>query len=292
MSEITADLVKALRERTGAAMMDCKRALVEVGGDIEAAVEAMRKSGQAKADKKADRIAAEGIIAIAQNPEGTAAAMIDLNCETDFVARGDDFKEFAQLVARTALSHEQTNIDALNSIIIDQKETLDEIRRNLISKVGENVQIRRIAFLKSPGVVGTYVHGNRIGVLVSLNIPNTELAKDLGMQIAANNPLVVAPEDVSAELIAKEREIYTAQASNSGKPADITAKMVEGQIKKYLQEVSLLGQAFVKNPDLTVAKLLADNKAQVIEFIRFTVGEGIEKKANNFAEEVMAQIQD
>ena len=289
MTEITADLVKTLRERTGAAMMDCKRALVAAKGDIETAIEDMRKAGQAKADKKADRIAAEGVIATAVSSDGKSAVIVDINCETDFVARGDEFKQFADAVAQAALAHKVSDVQAINDIKLASGETVDETRRNLTAKLGENIQIRRIQLLTSDGVVGGYIHGGRIGVLVSLTTADAALAKDIAMHIAASNPLVVSADQVSADLIAKEKEIFMAQAASSGKPADIIEKMVGGRIKKYVDEVSLVGQAFVKDPDMTVGKLLSSKGAKVNSFVRFSVGEGIEKKVDNFVEEVMAQ---
>lgn len=288
MSEITAALVKTLRERTSAAMMDCKRALVAANGDIEAAVEAMRKAGQAKADKKADRVVAEGMIAVKRSDDGKRAVMADINCETDFVARDVNFQAFAQTVVDTALSHNVNEVEALLNTA-NSSETIDEARRALIAKIGENIQIRRLASLESPGAVGVYVHGGRIGVMVSVSVASEELAKDIAMHIAAVNPVVILPEEVPQELVDKERDIFAAQAQSSGKPADIIEKMIQGRIQKYLAEVSLVGQAFIKQPDVTVGQLLAKHNAKVLCFTRFEVGEGIEKKVDNFVEEVMAQ---
>jgi elongation factor Ts len=289
---ISATLVKELRERTGSGMMECKKALTETNGDIDAAIELMRKSGQAKADKKASRVAAEGLIQIATSTDHKDAIIVEVNCETDFVARDTNFVDFVKRVTDLALQHKATNIDTLANVIYDTKnnETVDQARKNLIAKIGENISIRRLHHLHSEHYVGSYLHGTRIGVLVALDKVNAELAKDIAMHVAANNPIVVSPQEVPADVIAKEREIYTAQAEGSGKPADIIAKMVDGRIKKYLDEVSLLGQPFVKNPDITVAKLLQENGASVTAFVRFAVGEGIEKEVTNFAEEVMAQI--
>lgn len=288
MSEITAALVKTLRERTSAAMMDCKRALVAANGDIEAAVEAMRKAGQAKADKKADRVVAEGSITVKRSDDGKRAVMADINCETDFVARDVSFQAFAQNVVDTALIHNIHDVEALLNAA-SSSETIDEARRALIAKIGENIQIRRLASLESPGAVGVYVHGGRIGVMVSLSVASEELAKDIAMHIAAVNPVVILPEEVPQELVDKERDIFAAQAQSSGKPADIIEKMIQGRIQKYLAEVSLVGQAFIKQPDVTVGQLLAKHNAKVLSFTRFEVGEGIEKKVDNFVEEVMAQ---
>lgn len=289
MSDISAALVKTLRDRTSAAMMDCKRALVAAGGDIEAAVEAMRKAGQAKADKKADRVVAEGLIAVKRSDNGKRAVMVDINCETDFVARDVNFQAFAQQVVDCALNHNLHDVDALLTAATAQGESVDEARRALIAKIGENIQIRRVAPLESPGTVGVYVHGGRIGVMVSLSVASEELAKDIAMHIAAVNPVVILPEEVPQALVDKERDIFAAQAQNSGKPADIIEKMIQGRIQKYLAEVSLVGQAFIKQPDVTVGQLLAKQNAKVLGFTRFEVGEGIEKKVDNFVEEVMAQ---
>lgn len=289
MTDITAALVKTLRERSGAAMMDCKRALVASNGDIEEAIEAMRKSGQAKADKKADRIVAEGVISIKRSVDGKKAVMADVNCETDFVARDDHFKDFADLLTETALAQGLSDVETVMLAASSSGETVDEARRALITKVGENVQVRRLTVLESIGSVGTYIHGGRIGVLVNLSTDNDSLAKDIAMHIAATNPVVINPSEVPAELVAKERDIFAAQAATSGKPADIVEKMIQGRIKKYLDEISLLGQPFVKDSDTTVGQLLAKHGATVLHFTRFAVGEGVEKKVDNFVEEVMAQ---
>lgn len=289
MSEVTAALVKTLRERSGAAMMDCKRALVAANGDIEIAMEDMRKAGQAKADKKADRVVTEGLIVIKRSVDGKQAVMADINCETDFVARDDNFQQFADLLAETALDQGISDVDNILSANVSSGETLEEARRTLITKIGENVQIRRLMALTSVGTVGTYIHSGRIGVVVNLSTDNEALAKDIAMHIAATNPVVISPEEVPAELVEKERDIFAAQAASSGKPADIVEKMIQGRIKKYLDEVSLLGQAFVKDADTSVGQLLSKNGAKVLHFTRFEVGEGIEKKVDNFVEEVMAQ---
>ena len=289
MPEITASLVKTLREKTDVPMMDCKRALVEANGDMDAAVEILRKKGQAKAGAKSDRVTAEGMIAAACSADGKQGVLLDVNCETDFVSRSDDFKNFATAAAKAALDNQCKEIDALMAASLSASETVDEIRKNLISKLGENIQVRRIAWLTSEGIVSSYIHGGRIGVLVALTTANESLAKDLAMHIAASNPLVVNPSEVSEELVAKEKEIYAAQALTSGKPADIVEKMIAGRVKKYLDEISLMGQPFVKDPDTTVGQLLSKNQASVSGFIRFSVGEGIEKKVDNFVEEVMAQ---
>jgi elongation factor Ts len=289
MSEISAALVKTLRERTNAAMMDCKRALVASNGDIEAAVEAMRKAGQAKADKKADRVVAEGIIAIKRSESGKKAVMADINCETDFVARDENLVNFAQDVVDVALLKAHAGMDELSALSLSTGETVDEARRALISKVGENIQIRRMTEMESEGTIGAYIHVGRIGVIVNLDKADEVLAKDIAMHIAATNPVVIHPEDVPADLVAKERDIFSAQAASSGKPAEIVEKMIAGRIKKYLDEVSLLGQAFIKDPEQSIGQLLAKANAKVVSFTRFEVGEGVEKKVDNFVEEVMAQ---
>lgn len=287
--EITAALVKELRERTGAGMMECKKALVENNGDIEAAIEAMRKSGQAKAAKKAGRIAAEGLIAMQQSDN--YAAMVEVNCETDFVSKGDDFKEFCQTVVLATLQERPDTLEALLNISLDTGKTVEETRRDLIAKIGENINVRRFALMgaASQGCLGLYLHGSRIGVLVDMRGGNSELAKDVAMHVAASRPICVSEQQVPADLIAKEKEIFTAQAQESGKPANIIEKMVEGRIKKFFGEITLLGQPFVKDPDTSVEKLLKASQATVVGFERFEVGEGLEKRADNFVDEVMQQ---
>jgi len=286
---ISAAEVKALRERTGAGMMECKKALVETNGDIEAAIEAMRKSGLAKADKKAGRTAAEGRVALAV--EGNAAVLVEVNCETDFVAGGDDFAAFADGVAQVTLKEGPKDVEALSALELDDGETIDTRRRELIAKIGENINVRRFERVNSEGTLGRYVHGVRIGVLVDLEGGDDELAKDVAMHIAASNPVCVGPEDVPAEVLDKEREIHRAQAEQSGKPADIVEKMIEGRLRKYVNEIALTGQPFVKNPDQSVGALLKEHGARVLRFVRFEVGEGIEKDETDFASEVMAQVQ-
>lgn len=285
---ISASMVKELRERTGAGMMECKKALTESSGDLDLAVENMRKAGLAKADKKAGRVAAEGRIAVEQ--AGDAVAMVEVNCETDFVANGDEFGGFASAVAKAALTAAPASLDALNDAKLASGETLDTARRNLVAKIGENIAVRRMErYQTSGGVIGAYLHGNRIGVIVELKGGTPALAKDIAMHVAASRPLCVRPEQVPAELLDKEREIIRAQSADSKKPEAIIEKMVEGRLKKYLAEVTLLGQPFIKDPDLTVEKLLAKSGAEVLRFTRFGVGEGIEKKQEDFAAEVMAQ---
>jgi elongation factor Ts len=285
---ISASMVKELRERTGAGMMECKKALTESNGDLDLAVENMRKSGLAKADKKAGRVAAEGRITIEQ--AGDAVAMIEANCETDFVANGDEFAGFATAVVKAVLSAAPVGLDALNEVKLANGETVDTARRNLVAKIGENMTVRRIErYQTKGGVLGAYVHGMRIGVIVEMQGGNPALAKDIAMHVAASRPLCVKPEQVSADVLDKEREIIRAQSADSGKPAAIIEKMVEGRLKKFLAEVTLLGQPFVKDPDQSVEKLLKSAGAEVVRFTRFEVGEGIEKKQEDFAAEVMAQ---
>ena len=288
---ITAGLVKELRERTGAGMMECKKALVETDGDIDAAIELMRKSGAAKADKKAGRTAAEGLIVFKVSDDGKTAVMVEVNCETDFVAKGDDFIDFSSAVAQLALDKAPSDIDALLALPMASGETVADATKNLIAKIGENMTVRRFVRRTTDGVLGNYLHGTRIGVLVDLQGGKEELAKDIAMHIAASKPACVSEADVPAEMIEKEKEIFAAQAAESGKPAEIIEKMVQGRIKKFLKEVTLLGQPFVKDPDQTVEQLLKSAGATVTGFDRLEVGEGIEKKVENFAEEVMAQAQ-
>ena len=289
--QITAALVKELRERTGSGMMECKKALSETGGDIEAAVELMRKAGLAKADKKAGRVAAEGMISAAISEDGTSGAIIEVNCETDFVAKGDDFSAFSAEVAKLVLAKQPADVAAVADLQLASGVSVEETRRNLIAKLGENIALRRCAMLNSAGgKIAAYLHGNRIGVLVAVQGGDATLAKDIAMHIAASKPVALGADDVSPDIIAKEKEIYRAQAAESGKPADIVEKMVSGRINKFLKEVTLLGQPFVKNPDISVEQLLKDNGATVSAFVRYEVGEGIEKKSENFAEEVMAQV--
>jgi elongation factor Ts len=287
---ITADTVKQLRERTGAGMMECKKALVETGGDLDAAAELMRKQGLAKADKKAARIAAEGVIAIERSADGLAAAMVEVNCETDFVAREQDFRAFAKAVAARAVVERPQSVDALLQAKLDGAETIEERRRSLVAKIGENIGVRRLALISAPQHLGAYAHGIRIGALVAVKGGDARLAHDLAMHVAASNPRYLSQREVPAEVLDKEREILTEQARGEGKPPEIVAKMVEGRLRKSLGEITLLGQPFVKDPDTTVEKLLKAAGAQVIAFERFEVGAGIEKKQEDFVAEVMAQV--
>lgn len=292
MSNISAALVKELRERTSAGMMECKKALEVSNGDMELAIEELRKSGATKAGKKAGRIAAEGVIVIRDN--GKQAIMAEINSETDFVARDANFNAFVSAVAETALHDGISDLHQLNTHQLQgfAPQSVEEARLALVAKVGENVQIRRM-ILSNPAAnsVGTYIHGHRIGVIVELDIDNKELARDIAMHIAASRPLVVTPDQVSQEIVAKEKEIYMAQAATSGKPQEIIEKMVLGRLKKYLDEVSLTGQPFVKDPETTVGNLLNKHRAKVLAFYRYEVGEGIEKVTEDFKEAVMSQVQ-
>lgn len=286
MAEVTAANVKELRERTGLGMMECKKALVEADGDIETAIDNLRKSGQAKAAKKAGNIAAEGAIIAAV--DGKTAIVLEVNSQTDFVARDDNFTAFANKVAKAALAARETNVEKIAALTIDG-QTVEEARVALVQKIGENVQVRR-AQLVEGAILAAYTHGIKIGVVVALEGGSEELARDIAMHIAAAKPEAIAPEDVSPALIAKEREIAEAKAAESGKPANIVEKMVEGSVKKYLAEVSLVEQAFVKDTEMKVGQLLAKNSAKVVQFVRLEVGEGIEKKEVDFAAEVAAAV--
>lgn len=287
---ITAAMVKELRERTGSGMMECKKALVEAEGNMDTAIDQMRKSGLAKADKKAGRTAAEGCVIIKVSDDAQRAAMIEINCETDFVANGDDFSHFAQGVVGCVLDSEIADLESLLKMPL-ASGSVDDVRRELVAKLGEKIDIRRFErFSTESGVIGSYIHGGRIGVLTELSTPDTELAKDIAMHVAASKPACVDDSGVDESLIAKEKEIFSSQALESGKPPEIVEKMIVGRLKKFLAEITLLGQAFVKDPDVSVGKLLESKNASVIKFSRFEVGEGIEKKEENFAEEVMAQV--
>lgn len=287
---ITAALVKELRERTGSGMMECKKALVESNGDIEAAIEAMRKAGLAKADKKADRVAADGIIAIETSANGKQAVMLEVNSETDFVAKADDFVTFVANVAKKALEAQPADLDALTALTLDNGETIDTARQSLVAKIGENIQIRRFTLMSTDsGVIGAYRHGDRIGTIVKLAGGDADLARDIAMHVAASRPQAISPAELSQDLLDQERDIVATQARESGKPEAIVKKMIEGRMSKFVNEISLLGQSFVKDPDVTVEKLVKQAGATVEGFACFEVGEGIEKKVDNFAEEVMAQ---
>jgi elongation factor Ts len=290
---VTAESVRQLRERTGAGMMECKRALVETNGDLDAAAELMRKQGLAKADKKASRIAAEGVISTAVSADGKAAVMVEINCETDFVARGDDFTGFAAVVSQQALTANPADVEALLAVPAAGGETIDSLRRSLIAKIGENISVRRFVRVESAGQLGSYLHGTRIGTLVALDGGDAALARDLAMHVAASSPRYLAAADVPAEDVAKERAIRIEMSQNDeknkGKPEAVLVKIVEGGINKWLNEITLLGQPFVKDDKLSVEKLLVAAKAQITRFERLEVGAGIEKKQDDFVAEVMAQ---
>jgi len=284
---VTAAQVKELRERTGAGMMECKKALVETNGDMDTAIENLRKSGLAKADKKSGRIAAEGTIVHAQ--EDGHSVMVEVNCETDFVAKDANFVDFAQSVVANAIHAE--DIDALLASKLPSGESIEDKRQQLVAKIGENVQVRRMSHLRVEGaIMGCYIHGGRIGVMVAIRGGDEDLAKDLAMHVAALNPAYINEQEVPGDFLEKEKEILIAQAADSGKPADIIEKMVGGRLKKRLAEITLVGQPFVKDGDVTVEQLLKNKGAEVLAFSRLEVGEGIEKAEEDFAAEVMAQV--
>jgi len=290
---ISAAQVKELRQRTGCGMMECKKALVDADGDMDNAAEALRKSGLAKADKKAGRVAAEGIIVVEVSGDGKTAVMVEVNSETDFVAKKEEFQSFARDVAKRVMNDAPADVDALMAMPLkDDGETIEEARRGLIATIGENINVRRFVRSESTsGTISSYLHGSRIGVLVDLQGGDAELAKDIAMHIAASKPVCVDESGVPQEMLDKEKEIFSAQAEASGKPADIIEKMVTGRIRKFLGEITLLGQPFVKDPEQTVGKLVKGAGASVNSFHRLELGEGVEKKTENFAEEVMAQVQ-
>lgn len=290
---ISATQVKELRERTGCGMMECKNALVEADGDMDSAAEALRKSGLAKADKKAGRVASEGLLVIEVSGNGKTAAMVEVNSETDFVAKKEEFIDFANAVAHCVLENNPADVEALLAMPIKAgAETIEEARRGLIATIGENIGVRRFVRQQAgSGNLASYLHGNRIGVLVEVVGGDADLARDVAMHIAASKPTCVDESGVPQEMLDKEKEIFSAQAEASGKPADIIEKMVQGRLRKFLGEITLLGQPFVKDPDQTVGKLLKGAGASVAGFTRLELGEGIEKKVENFADEVMAQVQ-
>ena len=285
---ISASLVKDLRDRTGAGMMECKKALVDASGDIDAAVELLRTRGQAKAEKKAGRIAAEGQIFTGVSPKGGVTVILEVNCETDFVAKDDNFQRFARAATELAARELPATVEALMALRLPDGQTLEEARRDLVAKIGENIGVRRFEHLHPKGTLSSYFHGSRIGVLVDVEGGDAELGRDLAMHIAASNPRYLSPDDVPESLRASERRILTEQAASEGKPPEIVAKMVEGRLRKYLNEVALIGQPFVKDPDTSIATLLKDRGARVHRFVRLEVGEGIEKKSENIAEAVAA----
>ncbi len=285
---ISASMVKELRERTGAGMMECKKALQESNGNIDSAIELLRTSGQAKAEKKAKRVAAEGKIIIKNNLEN--AVIVEINSETDFAANDSNFTDFANSIADVLLQNEISDINSLNDLKLSDDVSVEEARTNLISKIGENISIRRFDKIHQAINIGEYSHGSRIGVIVSLDKSDPDLAKDIAMHIAASNPVCLDEEDVPEDLVSREKRIFLEQASSSGKPPEIIEKMVEGRMKKFFKEITLLGQSFIKDPDISIRDLLDQSEAKVQSFIRYEVGEGIEKKEENFADEVMKQI--
>ncbi|HTE43348.1 MAG TPA: translation elongation factor Ts [Steroidobacteraceae bacterium] len=289
MSAVTAEAVKTLRERTGAGMMECKKALVEANGDLDAAAEAMRKSGLAKADKKASRIAAEGVIAIERSADGKTAAIVEVNCETDFVAREAQFSGFAAEVAKLALTHKPATLDELNALNASSG-TVDGVRRALIAKIGENIGVRRFAVVTGAAVVGTYLHGTRIGALVAMQAGDDSVAKDIAMHVAASNPPYLTVNDVPAAEVAKEKEIQLAQMQldpkNANKPADMLSKIIDGKLRKWTGEITLLGQPFVKDDKQSVEAYVKKAGGAVTSFVRYEVGSGIEKPPEDFEKEV------
>jgi len=285
---ISASMVKELRERTGAGMMECKKALQESNGNIDSAIELLRTSGQAKAEKKAKRVAAEGKIVIKNNLAN--AVIVEINSETDFAANDSNFTDFANSIADALLQNEISDINSMNDLKLSDDVSIEEARTNLISKIGENISIRRFDKIHQAVNIGEYSHGSRIGVIVSLDKSDPDLAKDIAMHIAASNPICLDKEDVPKDLVSREKRIFLEQASSSGKPPEIIEKMVEGRMKKFFKEITLLGQSFIKDPDISIRDLLDKSEAKVQSFIRYEVGEGIEKKEENFADEVMKQI--
>ena len=287
MAEITAGMVKALREKTDAPMMECKKALSEAAGDMDKAEELLRVKLGNKASKAASRVTAEGIVGIVI--EGKVGALVEVNCETDFVAKNDDFLQFTRNVATAVARQNPASVEALLGLPLEGK-TVEETRAALVGKIGENLSIRRFVRYETAAKLASYVHGTRIGVLVEYDAADDQVGRDLAMHIAASKPLTVSKDDVPADKIETERKVFTAQAAESGKPADIVARMVEGRVAKYLAEVTLLGQPFVKNPDETVEKMLKAKGARVLRFALYVVGEGIEKRSDDFAAEVAAQV--
>jgi elongation factor Ts len=290
---VTAEAVKTLRERTGAGMMECKKALTETAGDLEAAAELMRKSGLAKADKKAGRIAAEGVIVIERSTDGKRAAIVEVNCETDFVAREKDFQNFAANVGKVALASGTTDLETVLAAKLGDGTTVEETRRVLIAKIGENITVRRVALLEAPGVIGAYLHGTRIGALVAVKSGDETAAKDVAMHVAAINPPYLTVAEIPAADLAKEKEIQLEQMKNdpknAGKPQEMLAKIIDGKLRKWTNEITLLGQPFVKDDKQSVEQYLKQTKAEVAAFVRFEVGAGIEKKQEDFAAEVRKQ---
>ena len=289
---ITAALVKELRERTGAGMMDCKKALVETNADLEAAIDLMRASGAAKAAKKAGRVASEGLVNVTISDDNKLAAILEVNSETDFVTKGSAFIDFVDSLGRLALKNKPESVESFLGQKLDSGETVDEARENIIAKIGENISVRRVQIISTEtGILGAYKHGDRIAVLTVLASQDSALAKDVAMHIAASRPECISEDQLSEELLEREKAIFIEQARESGKPDNIIEKMIVGRMKKFVNEVTLYGQSFVKDPDVTVGELVKSNNSKVESFVRYEVGEGIEKKEDNFVEEVMAQAQ-
>ena len=290
---VTASEVKALRELTGAGMMECKKALTETHGDLDEAIALLRKKGAASAEKKSGRIAAEGVITFAINDEGTTAILVEVNCETDFVAKDNSFKDFSTDLANTLLEGRPESVEDASQLQLAGGATIEATRQELIAKIGENISLRRFEIVQAgPGELAGYVHGSRIGVIIRMgSSTEPDLGRDIAMHVAASRPVCIDESEMPGELLQKERDIYTAQAAESGKPPEIAEKMVTGRIKKFLKENTLLGQPFVKNPDESVGDLLSGQQASVVSMSRFEVGEGLEKRSDDFVAEVMAQAQ-
>lgn len=290
---VTAAEVKALRELTGAGMMECKKALTETHGDLDEAIALLRKKGAASAEKKSGRIAAEGVITFAINDEGTTAILVEVNCETDFVAKDNSFKDFSTDLANTLLERRPESVEDASQLQLAGGATIEATRQELIAKIGENISLRRFEVVQAgPGELAGYVHGSRIGVIIRMgSSTEPDLGRDIAMHVAASRPVCIDESEMPDELLQKERDIYTAQAAESGKPPEIAEKMVTGRIKKFLKENTLLGQPFVKNPDESVGDLLSGQQASVVSMSRFEVGEGLEKRSDDFVAEVMAQAQ-
>jgi elongation factor Ts len=289
---ITAALVKELRERTGAGMMDCKKALLETNADLEAAIDLMRASGAAKAAKKAGRVASEGLVNVTTSDDNRDAVILEVNSETDFVTKGSAFIDFVNELGALALKNKPASVEEFLTQTLDSGETVDQAREGIIAKIGENISVRRVQSINSgKGVLGAYKHGDRIAVLTVLTGSDEDLAKDIAMHIAASKPECVSEDELSADLLEREKAIFIEQAKESGKPDDIIEKMIVGRMKKFVNEVTLYGQSFVKDPDMTVGALVKSKSSEVESFVRYEVGEGIEKKEDNFVEEVMAQAQ-
>ena len=290
---ITATEVKALRERTGAGMMECKKALTETGGNLDEAIALLRKKGAASAEKKSGRIAAEGVVELCLDEEDSSAVLVEVNCETDFVAKDDSFKGFAKAISGALLRDRPGSVEDAAQLELSSGQTVEAARQELIAKIGENISLRRFELIEGEaGTLAGYVHGSRIGVLVQLDASEKGgVGRDIAMHVAASRPVCIDENAMPADVLQRERDIYSAQAAESGKPAEIVEKMVSGRINKFLKENTLVGQAFVKNPDQTVGQLLSANGTRVLSMHRFEVGEGLEKRSDDFVAEVMAQAQ-